>query len=391
MDRPWTWKPARVKNYLTVVVCGILFGTAASAQAFGKQTTAELQDQAITVEARAIPHFEKAMPDKTRFGKLEWRGGLVLTSASSFFGGWSGLAVDPDGQLLGISDTGVWLTGRLAYDGVRPTGIIAARIGALRGFDGRPFARSTDRDSEGVVLITGNLGQGEVLVSFERNHRILRYPVTAAGLGLPTADLPLLPQMRQLSANKSLESVCQLQAGPAKGSILTFAERFPAKGPIGTGWIRPPLTETTLAPGGAAAPPAWRTLQMALIDGYDLTDCAGAPDGSLLLLERRYRLSFADPVSGSHMRIRRFAQADLLPRDVTAPLIGETLIDVVANSHEIDNMEGLGVHVDAAGATILTLISDDNFNHLLQRTVLLQFALREVEAEAVPPAAETKP
>ena len=73
----------------------------------------------------------------------------------------------------------------------------------------------------------------------------------------------------------------------------------------------------------------------------------------------------------------------------SAPLIGETLIDVVANSHEIDNMEGLGVHVDAAGATILTLISDDNFNHLLQRTVLLQFALRE--AEAVPPAAKTKP
>ena len=44
-------------------------------------------------------------------------------------------------------------------------------------------------------------------------------------------------------------------------------------------------------------------------------------------------------------------------------------------------MEGLGVHTDARGAVVLTLISDDNFNAYLQRTVLLQFALK-----AQPPA-----
>ena len=43
---------------------------------------------------------------------------------------------------------------------------------------------------------------------------------------------------------------------------------------------------------------------------------------------------------------------------------------------QIDNMEGLSVHRDAAGALVLTLISDDNFS-LLQRTVLLQFTLAE--------------
>ena len=144
MDRPWTWEPARVKNYLTVVVCGILFATASSAQAFGKQTTAELQDQAITVEARAIPHFEKAMPDKTRFGKLEWRGGLIVSSPSSFFGGWSGLTIDSDGgRLLAISDTGVWLTGRLAYEGTRPTGIVEARACRNRT-RGSPRPRASD-------------------------------------------------------------------------------------------------------------------------------------------------------------------------------------------------------------------------------------------------------
>ncbi len=42
-------------------------------------------------------------------------------------------------------------------------------------------------------------------------------------------------------------------------------------------------------------------------------------------------------------------------------------------SQEIDNMEALAVHKGRDGTTILTLLSDDNFNRFLQRTVLLQF------------------
>jgi hypothetical protein len=43
-------------------------------------------------------------------------------------------------------------------------------------------------------------------------------------------------------------------------------------------------------------------------------------------------------------------------------------------SFQIDNMEGLSVHRNAAGEIILTLVSDDNYSRL-QRTLLLQFAL----------------
>ncbi len=44
--------------------------------------------------------------------------------------------------------------------------------------------------------------------------------------------------------------------------------------------------------------------------------------------------------------------------------------------YEIDNMEGLSVHRSAAGETVLTLVSDDNFS-VIQRTLLLQFVLAE--------------
>ncbi len=44
--------------------------------------------------------------------------------------------------------------------------------------------------------------------------------------------------------------------------------------------------------------------------------------------------------------------------------------------YQVDNMEGLSVHRDASGATVLTLISDDNFSPI-QRTLLLLFTLNE--------------
>jgi hypothetical protein len=43
---------------------------------------------------------------------------------------------------------------------------------------------------------------------------------------------------------------------------------------------------------------------------------------------------------------------------------------------EIDNFEGLDVHVTLDGDTVLTLVSDDNFS-MIQRTLLLQFTLME--------------
>ena len=382
----------RPRHWPILSVVAVVAFTALShvpARAYGKQSTADLQDQAITVDAVAVTHFERARPERTLFGKLEWRGGLIVSSPSSFFGGWSGLTIDSDGgRLLAISDTGVWLTGRIAYEGTRPTGIVEARLGAVRGLDRRPFAARRDQDAEGVALLAGSLVKGEVLVSFEQNHRILRYPVTANGLGVPTASLALPPETRLLEPNKSLESVCILQAGPAKGSVLTFAERFPSRDGTHTGWMRPPLESPAAVDDGAHASakarPAWTTLSVQAIDGHDLTDCVGLPGGDILLLERRFRVSYGDPLTGPRLRIRRITQAELV---FGGTITGETLLDA-GMTHEIDNMEGLAVHTDGKGVTVLTLISDDNFNSYLQRTILLQFAL--IETKAMPAADKPK-
>ena len=113
------------------------------------------------------------------------------------------------------------------------------------------------------------------------------------------------------------------------------------------------------------------------IGGFEVTDATSLNDGTLLVLERRFRWT-----EGVKMRIRRFA-----PDQVKAGALmqGDTLIEADLAA-EIDNMEGLTWHRSARGEIILTLISDDNFNHFLQRTILLQFALiDEGKAAAVKP------
>ena len=46
-------------------------------------------------------------------------------------------------------------------------------------------------------------------------------------------------------------------------------------------------------------------------------------------------------------------------------------------------MEGIAVHRSSSGETIITLMSDDNFNSLLQRNLLLQFTLHDKKAGSV--------
>lgn len=313
----------------------------------------------ISVAAEPITHFARADAGRARFGKLDFRGGLVLTSPSPYFGGWSALALDAHGRrLLAISDAGAWMTGELTYADGRPSGIAHAVVGPLLDATGQPFAHARDRDSEGLAVVSGTLEHGEALISFEVNDRIGRFPIDAGGVGPQQGSVPLPSETAQMKRNVGLESVCRLKttAGSA-GPVVTLVERFPGTTDAHTGWI------------GAGDGNSWRRLSLAVIDDYDLTDCAGLPDGGMLVLERRFHAR--DWGHGPRMRVRRVTAAEIASATV---MRGETLLDA-GPDEDIDNMEGLAVHFGPAGEMLITIISDDNFNHSLQRTVLLQFAL----------------
>ena len=74
---------------------------------------------------------------------------------------------------------------------------------------------------------------------------------------------------------------------------------------------------------------------------------------------------------GVRMRLRLISADELRPGRV---IEGETLI-FSDMSYEIDNMEAVAVHKASSGETVITLMSDDNYNKFLQRNLLLQFTL----------------
>lgn len=306
----------------------------------------------IAIEAKPITSFSR-VSNATTFGRLRFRGGLVLTSTETNFGGLSGITIESDGRrFLAITDEGHWISGELTYKDYAPAGLRGARMGTISATSGRTLTRKRDADCEAVTLADGNLTKGTALLAFERNHRIGRFPIVNGELQAPAGYLRMPPEAKKFKANRGFESVSVIAAGPLKGAVMAFCERY--NGPVGhlTGWI-------------------WqqgepRPIYLSDVDGFDVTDLAALPDGSMLVLERRFRWT-----EGVRMRLR-LIKADALK--IGAVLDPDVLLTADLTS-DIDNMEGLAIHKSPQGETVLTIVSDDNFNHLLQRSILLQFTL----------------
>jgi len=346
-------------------VAALLFG--GHAGSFAKPNISKLKPHAIIVHARPIASFLKAGSSGSYSDALNFRGGLDLSSHSSSFGGLSGLEISADGKhLLAISDAGGWLKAELTYVNGRPTGLRDVTFGPLLARGSRPLFRNRDRDAEALRLYKGNIDNGIVLVSFERNDRIGFYPVKQGHLGTPTHYLR--PPIR-LRKNKGFEATGVIRGGRYKGSVIAFAERTPDANGYHSGWLWPALKAKSSGSAKAQTRIGRTGQKLAISDrgGFDITDVAGAANGDLYLLERRFRWS-----EGVKMRIRRIAISDFKPG---APLKSQTILQADLN-FEIDNMEALAIHQNKQGRTILTVISDNNFNQFLQRTLLLQFELK---------------
>ena len=205
-----------------------------------------------------------------------------------------------------------------------------------------------------MALESGTLQQGSVLVGFEGRHRIERYDLSANGLSADRGAVELPAAAKRMRRTQGLEAMTVMEGGPYKGSLIAFSERLYDASRDHTGWL---WTGKTPA-----------TVHLKNIGDYDLTDLASLDDGTLFVLERRFRW-----LEGLKVRLRRLAPGALQPGSTA---VGETLLEADLND-EIDNMEGLAATRLKDGSVLITMISDDNFSHMLQRTVLLQFVVKD--------------
>lgn len=263
-----------------------------------------------------------------------WRfaGGLQLSSSqTSRLHGLSDLEVSPAGRLIAVNDEGELLSARLVLDrDGGPIGLAEASLTPLRGPDGQPLQDKADADAEGLAILPG----GDMLVSFERRHRIWLYP---AGGGSPRAvpspdgSFPNNGGMEALASapeagrdayivggEDSGETwLCRLSAACVKGPTI---EKGPTVG----------LVAARRLPGGRTA---W------LLRGFD-------------------------PIRGPRIELR-ISDAEGLTIDqlmIVPPAL-------------VDNFEGLSAVPGASGAVRFYLVSDDNFSPA-QKTLLYAYDWR---------------
>lgn len=326
---------------LLAFLCALVLGTVSTSIAHA---------QTAPVEATAITAFHPGSTE-TRFGALEFVGGLELSSSEPLFGAWSAIRFLPDGErFLGVLDTGHWLSGRIGRDAQgRLSGLSDVTIAPMLDADGRGDQSKYEVDAESLA-IRGD----DVLVGYEQLHRVSGYrPLSAIETARPfRMAFPLPFPVGELRNNGGLETLAlSPKTSPLQGGLVTVAEKsVDGNGDLFAGILDGPLK-------GA--------FRVVAHDGFDVTDGAFLPDGDLLLLERRF--TFA---SGVGLRIRRIDGASLKPGAV----VDGDIILQAGMDEEIDNMEGLDVVRGADGSTRIILVSDDNHS-ILQRSLMLEFRL----------------
>lgn len=302
------------------------------------------------ISATVISTFRPGSQE-TQFGALEFIGGLELSSDNALLGAISAIRFRPDQRhFVSVLDTGHWLTGAIERDDKgRLKGVTEARIMPMIDRYGGTDAGKGAMDAEGLAL------RGDhVLVSYEQYHRVDAYPDPGFETSSPDDTIPILIPRRQLRANRSLEALMIApQSSPLAGAAVIVAEDS--------------LNDEGNMLAAILDGPSQGRFTVRHYDGFDVSDGVFLPDGDLLLLERRFGLAH-----GLGMRIRRIAGADIK----SDALVDGTVIFEASTREQIDNMEGIDVFRAADGTLHLILVSDDNHS-ILQRSLMLEFRLRE--------------
>ncbi|MEP3045554.1 MAG: esterase-like activity of phytase family protein [Roseibium sp.] len=337
---------------LRALSAAILILVAASLGQFEAATQELLSaGQSVKIRTKPIKDFHIGYPDRT-FGKLTYLGGFEVLASDRKIGGLSGLvSLDSGNRFLAVTDNGHWVTGTVKQkpDGT-PLGISEVRFAPLLGSDGKTLRARWGHDTEALTLSGSDL-----YVSAERNHAIYHYPwPLSTGKERMIGQLALPKDILDLPRNTGLESLASPPSDSSlSGKLIAIVETAPSEVHGLSAYILGPKTTDRFS--------------IKKHDRFDATDADFLPNGDLLLMERRFNLR--DLIG---LRLRRFPSDKVKP---DAVLEGELLLE--ANfDYQIDNMEAVAAHQSETGATILTLVSDNN-RSLLQRTVVLRFRLED--------------
>lgn len=303
----------------------------------------------LNITATPLDRFA-LLTNATSFGPFTWRGGLALTSTNKKFGGLSGLVLDNDcTSLLAVSDAGSWVKADVTYADNKITGLTSASIAPILDGSGKPPKSKARGDAEALA----SQGSGRYMVGFESFPRIGIYDIGKFDLASRFQLLKSPKAITEGPPNAELESVGRITTGQWKNYDIAISENYADQHNNVRGWLWQ----------------SWKTVPFTVkrYGNYNITDLVVLHGGDLLILERGISASLLPG-----MAIRRFKASAITMDGLVDP---ELLLEAKVPFYAIDNMEGLAV-CERDGELRVNLVSDNNFNTELQRTLLLQFSYK---------------
>lgn len=324
--------------------------TALAAAAFAFSALAASPLESIEVQTRPITEFRIGSAE-TRFGPLEFVGGLEMVSPEADFGALSAFRfTTPGGDFVGVADTGFWFYGTIEHDaGQKPSAVKNFRMEQMVDAEGDVIKKKWLTDAEGL-----DVKDGVATVGFERQHRVAQFKIDPGNMKAAFRELDFLVPRDELRQNRGFETVTRATAeGPNPGALVVVSEKSLDK----DGNIFAAIIEG----------PRKGIFKVKRSGDFDITDGAFLPDGDLLLLERSFKLA-----DGVKMRLRRIAGETI----AKGAIVDGPIVFQADMAYQIDNMEAMDVWTRADGAVMVSMMSDDNHS-MLQRSLYLEFVLHQ--------------
>lgn len=285
----------------------------------------------VAVQTTPVPINDAGLEAGT--GQLVFAGGVQITSGFNRLHGLSDIKFEDAERFFAVTDEGLLVRGRVELDAAGLlVGVGGVQARPLVDPDGAPLIPKYLADAEGLALMPN----GELLVSFERLHRVWRYDRDGRWRG--EARIPDFA----FTENEGMEGIARGQA-----------DGYWASGENGGLW-ECLLIACLEVEARSATQPTEDDLRQVSMDQDPILP------GALFRLDRAYH---ADRNTNT-IRIRHSIHSG---NQVWA----ETLATFTAPA-TVDNFEGIAAVRRRDGGVRLYILSDDNFNPG-QRTLLLAF------------------
>ena len=304
--------------------------------------TVPVPPETVNISAERVDWAETEERAGKAFGPLHPKAVFALTSDDARIGGLSGIDFLDDQTLIAVSDFGslVWLSLSQDEEGIEPR----ARVASLRDETGGMLDSKKLTDAEGVAW-TGKT----LFVSFERNHRVFGYDITACGsaargMSILEFDDENFGLGRAIDENSGIEAL----AVRGESQLILGLESIFGGSPVGLFGA-----DTTEAGFTQRLP----SPELTMLTGMDIVPGNGGPD-RLYSLARSY-----DPIRGNRIAISVTSVSD-------DGVFGETeQLALFGSDVTVDNFEGIAVRAISETTDQIVIISDDNFSDR-QRTLI---------------------